>query len=326
MNVHAFRQEQFGGPETMNWTTVNVPDPGPGEVMLRHTAVGLNMADVYRRSGLYPVKLPSGLGAEAVGVVEAVGDGVTLRPGARVGYFGAPFIDSYSEARLIPSDRLINIPDGVADQQAAALLLKGMTAQYLLRRAYRVGKNDTILIHAAAGGVGTIVCQWANALGATVIGLVSNDEKAQHAKQNGCHHPLVVDRNEPKFAEKVRALTDGAGVDVVYDSVGKVTWTESVASVRRLGTVVSFGSASGPLDPINLNALGNGSPSIVRASLASYTVTPEERAEGARDLFDAVRSGAIEVRINQTYNLSDAPQAQSDIENGNTTGQSILLP
>ncbi|MEK9832822.1 MAG: quinone oxidoreductase, partial [Rhodospirillaceae bacterium] len=233
MQAKAFRIYKKGGPEQLKWETVEVPAPGRGEVLLCHTAVGLNLADTYRRTGLYPMPMPNGMGNEAVGVVEAVGPGVrALKVGDRVGYIGGQAFDAYSERRVAKVESLIPIPKYIDDREAAAALLKGITAQYLLRDAYQVKRGDTILVHAAAGGVGIIMCQWASALGATVIGTVSTEAKARFAKRNGCHHPIVVKRKGPKFAKKVRELTDGQGVHCVYDSVGKETWEESLASVR----------------------------------------------------------------------------------------------
>ena len=327
MQVHAFRQSKFGGPNTMKWVSVAVPTPGPGEVVVRHKAVGLNLFDTYRRAGVYPVPLPTGLGGEAAGVVEATGPGVRgVKVGTRVGYFGAPVPDAYSEARLMPAQALVPLPDDISYRQAAAMLLKGLTAHYLLRRTYRVGKGDTIVVHAAAGGVGLIMCQWANALGATVIGLVSSEAKARLVRRNGCRHPLVVSRTRPRFAKRVRELTDGAGAMAVYDSVGRTTWDESLKSVGRLGTMVSFGNASGAIAPVDVNAwMALPSPAVVRASLVDYTATPAEVRRGARELFAIVRSGAVKIRINQTYKLADAPQAHRDLEARRTTGSTVLI-
>ena len=328
MKVRAFRHAKYGGPKVLKWTTVDVGEPGPGEVLLRHTAVGLNLADTYRRRGLAQVALPSGLGNEGVGVVEAVGPDVrTIRVGARAGYVGMAPLDAYSEARLAEADRLIALPDDIDDRTAAAVLVKGMTAHYLLRRTYRVSAHDTVVVLAAAGGVGLLMCQWANALGATVIGLVSTDAKARLARRNGCHHPLVVNRSRPRFAAKVRALTDGRGADVVYDSVGRTTWQESLASVRRLGTVANFGTASGGIDPLDLWATAAlGSPFITAPALPNYTATRAERLRGARELFARVRDGTIKARINQTYRLEDAARAHKDIEARRTTGSTVMIP
>lgn len=328
MKSRSFRMSKLGGPSVMKFETVDLPEPGEGEVLLKHTAIGVNLADTYRRKGIYKVPLPSGLGNEAVGVVEAVGPGVRgLKVGDRVGYIGGMPFDAYSERRIAKAEPLIRIPDGVKDREAAAALLKGMTAEYLLRRAYKVRKGDTILVHAAAGGVGTIMCQWANALGATVIGLVSTQEKAAYAKKHGCHHPLVVAKKNPKFADKVKELTGGEGVDVVYDSVGLETWDESMASLRRRGTMISFGSASGepkPLDVMKLGAMG--SPTIIRCALVNYTATKAERDASAKALFKVIADGTVKVRVNHTYKLADAQKSHRDLEARKTTGSLILVP
>ena len=325
MKAKAFRMYKYGGPEVMKWETVDVPDPGPGEVMLRQKAVGLNMADIYRRRGNYKIPLPSGVGIEGAGVVEAVGPGVrALKVGDRVGYASGIAIDAYAQVRLAPVNRLIPLPDWLDDRTAAAMLLKGITAQYLLRRTYRVKAGDTILVHAAAGGVGTIMCQWANAIGARVIGVVSTQDKARFAKRNGCHFPIVT--RKAKFRDAVMDITGGEGAHCVYDSVGRDTWDESLACVRRLGTLASFGSASGEPAKINLASLGAGSPHIIRAGMASYMVTRRELNASARDLFGAVESGAVKIRINQRYPLKDARKAQRDMEARRTTGSTVLIP
>lgn len=328
MKTNAFRIYKNGGPGELKWETVEVPAPGKGEVLLRHTAVGLNLADTYRRTGLYPMPLPNGMGNEAVGVVEAVGPGVrALKVGDRVGYIGDPAFDAYSKRRISKVASLIPLPKYIDDRTAAASLLKGITAQYLLRDAYRVKRGDTILVHAAAGGVGIIMCQWAKALGATVIGTVSTEEKARFAKRNGCHHPIVVKRKGPKFAKKVRELTNGEGVHCVYDSVGKETWMESLASVRRRGTVISFGSASGKppmMDIADTGALG--SPYVMRCGLMNYTTSRKETLARADDLFAAIKKGHVKVRVKQRYKLKDAPKAHRDIEARRTTGSTVLIP
>ncbi|MBO6783683.1 MAG: quinone oxidoreductase [Alphaproteobacteria bacterium] len=329
MQAKAFRIYKTGGPNVMKWESVDVPEPGSGEALIRHTAIGLNLADTYRRTGLYPMKLPNGMGNEAVGVVEAVGPGTRgVKVGDRVGYIGGtPFFDAYSEMRVAPVDALIPLPDFIDDRTAAAGLLKGITAQYLLRASYRVRKGDTILVHAAAGGVGAIMCQWANALGATVIGTVSTEDKAKFAKKNGCHHPIVVKRKGPKFAKKVRKLTDGEGCHAIYDSVGKETWEESLSSVRHRGTVISFGSASGKPPKTDIAATGAiGSPYIARCALVNYTTSRRELMSRARDLFQAMESGAVKVPVNQKYKLKDASKAHKDIEARKTTGSTVLLP
>ncbi|HCP00251.1 MAG: quinone oxidoreductase [Alphaproteobacteria bacterium] len=328
MKTQAFRIYKFGGTGEMKWETVDVPGPGRGEVLLRHTAIGLNLADTYRRTGLYPMPLPNGMGNEAVGVVEAVGPGVrALKVGDRVGYIGDQPFDAYSERRIAKVSGLIPLPKFIDDRTAAAVLLKGITAQYLLRDAYTVKRGDTILVHAAAGGVGIIMCQWANAIGATVIGTVSTQEKARFAKRNGCHHPIVVKRKGPKFSKKVRELTDGKGVQCVYDSVGKETWEESLACAALRGTVINFGSASGNPPLVNLAATGPmGSPFIARCALVNYTITRKETLARADDLFKAIRRGHVKVRVKQRYKLKDAPKAQRDIEGRRTTGSTVLIP
>ena len=325
MKTKAFRMYKYGGPEVMKLQSVDVPDPGPGQVMLRHKAIGLNMADIYRRRGLYKIPLPSGVGIEGAGIVEAVGPGVRgIKVGDRAGYASGMAVDAYAQVRLAPADRLIPLPDSISDRTAAAMLLKGITAQYLIRRTYRVKAGDTILVHAAAGGVGTIMCQWANAIGATVIGVVSTQDKARFAKRHGCHHPIVTRKS--KYRDQVMDITGGEGVHCVYDSVGRDTWDESLACVRRLGTMASFGSASGEPAKISVASLGAGSPHIVRAGMASYMVTRRELISSARDLFAAVDSGAVKIRINQRYALKDARKAQRDMEARRTTGSTVLIP
>ncbi len=328
MKTKAFRLYKNGGPKVLKWESVDVPEPAKGEVLLKHTAVGLNLADTYRRTGLYPIKLPSGIGNEAVGVVEAVGPGTRgVKVGDRVGYIGGMPLDGYSQRRVAPVSALIPLPEFVDDRTAAAALLKGITAQYLLRDSYRVKKGDTIVVHAAAGGVGLIMCQWANAIGATVIGIVSSQEKADIAAKNGCHHPIVVKRNKPKFAKKVRELTDGQGAHCIYDSVGKDTWDESLASVRLRGSVISFGSASGKPPKTDIAATGGlGSPYLARCALVNYTVTRAETMRRARDLFRAIENGDVKISVNQRYKLKDAAQAHKDIEARKTTGSTVLIP
>lgn len=328
MKTKAFRLYKNGGPKVLKWETVEVSEPAKGEVLLKHTAVGLNLADTYRRTGLYPIQLPSGIGNEAVGVVEAVGPGTRgVKVGDRVGYIGGLPLDGYSQRRIAPVSALIPLPDYIDDRQAAAVLLKGITAQYLLRDSYRVKKGDTIVVHAAAGGVGLIMCQWANAIGATVIGIVSSEEKAKIAAKNGCHHPIVVKRTKPKFAKKVRELTDGKGAHCIYDSVGKDTWAESLASVRLRGSVISFGSASGKPPKTDIAETGGlGSPYLARCALVNYTTTRAETMRRARDLFEAIKSGAVKISVNQRYKLKDAAQAHKDIEARKTTGSTVMIP
>jgi NADPH2:quinone reductase len=321
----AFRIERVGGPEVMQWIDMPVGDPGRGELRIRHTAVGLNYIDTYHRSGLYPLALPSGIGMEAAGVVTAVGAGVAgIKAGDRVAYASAP-LGSYAEERLMPADRVVKVPAGISDQQAAAMMLKGMTAQYLLRRTYRLRAGDTILVHAAAGGVGLILCQWAKHLGATVIGTVGDDEKAKLAKKHGCKHPIVYTREN--FVERVKAITKGKGVAVVYDGVGKDTFMPSLDCLRPFGLMVSFGNASGPVPPLNIGILSaKGSLFLTRPTLVTYTAKREDLEKTARELFAVVKSKAVKIEINQTYPLAEAVQAHRDLEARKTTGSTVLLP
>lgn len=324
--THAIRIHQTGGPEALVWEAVDVGDPGPGEVRLRQTAIGLNFIDAYHRSGLYPLPaLPAVIGMEAAGVVEAVGDGVEgLEPGDRVAYATLP-VGAYAEARLIPATRVVPLPDSISDQTAAAMMLKGLTAQYLLRRTYRVKAGETILVHAAAGGVGLILCQWAKHLGVTVIGTVGSEEKAELARAHGCDHAIFY-RTED-VATRVRELTDGDGVPVVYDSVGKATFEGSLDSLKPLGMMVSYGNASGPVDPINPGILAQkGSLFLTRPSLMTYTASDEDYHASAGELLDVVAGGQVKIEVNQTYALKDAAQAHIDLEARKTTGSTVLLP
>ena len=324
--THAIRIHKQGGPEELVWEEVAVGQPGPGEVLLRHSAVGLNYIDVYHRSGLYPLaEMPSGIGLEAAGVVEAVGEGVSeLAAGDRVAYAAAP-ISAYAEARLMPADRVIKLPEAIGDQQAAAMMLQGMTVQYLIRRTYRVQKGDTVLFHAAAGGVGVIACQWLKDLGVTVIGTVGSEEKAAFAKAHGCTH--TINYRTENVPERVREITDGAGVPVVYDSVGKDTYEGSLDSLAPLGMLVSFGNASGPVPSINPGDLTQrGSLFFTRPTLMTYTAKREDLVKSAAELFEVVGSGAVQVKINQTYPLAEAAQAHRDLEARKTTGSTVLLP
>jgi NADPH2:quinone reductase len=302
-----------------------VPAPAAGEATVRHHAVGLNFIDVYHRTGLYPLPLPSGIGLEGAGVVEAVGGSVTdLKPGDRVAYAGGP-PGAYAEVRNIPADRLVRLPDGIEFQTGAAMMLQGLTAQYLLRRTYRVQAGDTILIHAAAGGVGLIVCQWAKALGATVIGTVGSDQKAALARAHGCDHPIIYTREN--FSERVRQITGGEGVPVVYDSIGKDTFTGSLDCLRPLGMMVTFGNASGPVPPLDLLELSRrGSLFITRPTLFGYTTKRTDLVSMADELFAVVGSGKVRIEVNQTYALRDAAQAQIDLVERKTTGSTVLLP
>ncbi len=322
----AIRIHATGGPEVLSWDDFAVEAPGPGEVRLRQTAVGLNYIDVYQRTGLYPLPgLPAVLGMEGAGVVEAVGPDVTaLKPGTRVAYATLP-VGAYAEERLIPADRVIPLPDAVDDRTAAAMMLQGMTAQYLLRRTYRVQPGDAILVHAAAGGVGLILCQWAKHLGATVIGTVGSDAKAELARANGCDHAIVYSSED--FLARVRDITDGEGVAVVYDSVGAATFEGSLDSLRPLGMMVSYGNASGPVpafEPAMLAA--RGSLFFTRPSLMTYTAKAEDLRATAAELLDVVQAGHVRISVNQTYPLADAAQAHRDLEARKTTGSTVLLP
>ncbi|PTD96832.1 quinone oxidoreductase family protein [Pseudothauera lacus] len=321
----AIRFHRTGGPEVLQWEAVDVAAPGPGEARVRHHAVGLNYIDTYHRSGLYPVPLPSGIGLEGAGVVEAVGEGVTdLSAGDRVAYAGGA-LGAYAEVRNIAADRLVKLPAALSFEQGAAMMLQGLTAQYLLRRTYRVQAGDTILIHAAAGGVGLIVCQWAKALGATVIGTVGSDEKAALARAHGCDHPIVYTRE--KFAERVREITGGAGVPVVYDSIGADTFMDSLACLRPLGTMVLFGAASGPVPPFDIGLLARmGSLFLTRPTLFTYTAGREDLLAMAAELFAVVAGGQVKIEVNQRFALADAAAAHGALEGRRTTGSTILLP
>ena len=322
----AIRIHSQGGPEELRWEDVEVGEPGTGEVLIRHTAVGVNYIDVYHRSGLYPVPgLPSGIGMEAAGVIEALGPGVgEFAAGDRVAYPGGP-LGAYSERRVFPAERLVKLPDAIRDEQAAAMMLKGMTAEYLLRRTYRVKPGDVILLHAAAGGVGLIASQWAKHLGATVIGTVGSDAKAELARQHGCDHVIVYTRES--FPERVRELTDGAGVPVVYDSVGKATFEGSLDCLAPLGLMVSFGNASGAVPPFNLATLSaKGSLYITRPTLMTYAAKRKDLLASAAELFDVVAKGTVKIEIGQTYPLADAVRAHRDLEGRKTTGSTILRP
>ncbi len=323
--THAIRFHQTGGPEVLRWEEVSLGDTPPGQVTVRHEAVGLNFIDIYHRTGLYPLPLPSGLGLEGAGVVTAVGSGVTeFMRGDRVAYAGGP-PGSYAEARHMPADRLVKLPDAIGFKTAAAMMLQGLTAQYLLRRTYRVQPGDTILIHAAAGGVGLIACQWAKALGANVIGTVSSDEKAVLARTHGCDHPIVYTREN--FTERVREITNGEGVPVVYDSIGKDTFFGSLDCLQPLGMMVTFGNASGPVPPLDLLELSKrGSLFITRPTLFSYTAKRSDLLAMAEELFEVVVSGKVKIEVNQTYPLKDAAQAQIDLAARKTTGSTVLLP
>jgi NADPH2:quinone reductase len=315
-----------GGPNVLQWVDVDAGTPANGEALVRHEAVGLNYIDVYHRSGLYPLpELPATPGLEGSGVVIEVGDGVNeVSVGDRVAYAGMP-PGAYADVRRIPAHRLVRVPSAVSLHQAAAMMLKGMTARYLLHGCYRVGETDTLLIHAAAGGVGSILCQWAKHLGAVVIGTVGSDEKAQLAKANGCDYPVLYRQED--FAERVRAITDGRGVDVVYDSVGQATFMKSLDCLRPLGMMVSFGQASGPVPPVDLGLLAaKGSLFLTRPSLMTYTAEREHLLAHARDVFEVVESGAVRIDIRRTYPLAEAAQAHRDLEARKTSGSTLLIP
>jgi len=308
----------------MQWEEVAVADPGPGEVRVRNTAIGLNFIDTYHRSGLYPLPMPLVLGSEGAGVVEAVGPKVKeFKVGDRVAY--AQPLGAYAEVLLRPVARLVKIPAGIKDETAAAMMLKGMTAWYLCRRTYRVKKGDTIVVHAAAGGVGQILCQWAKHLGATVIGTVGSDEKVALAKKAGCKHVVVMSRE--KLSERVKAITKGKGVPVVYDGVGKDTFMESLDCLAPLGLMASFGNASGAVAPVNIGILAQkGSLFLTRPTLVNYTSAREDLLTAARELFAVVKKGAVKITINQRYPLREAAQAHRDLEARKTTGSTVLLP
>lgn len=320
----AVRFYQVGGPEVMRLEDVEVGDPGPGEVRVRHVAVGLNFADTYFRTGLYPAPLPSGIGVEAAGVVEAVGPDVgNVGVGDRVAYTGSP-LGAYSTARVMPAGSLVKLPEAIAFETAAAMMMRGLTSSYLMRRIWPLKAGETILLHAAAGGVGLIVAQWAKLLGLTVIGTVSNEEKARLAREAGCDEVILYGRED--VAARVRELTGGVGVSVVYDSVGKDTFAGSLGAVRRRGLVVNFGTASGPVQNFDLLQLAiHGSAYVTRPALADYIADPAERAELAGELFGHVAAGRIRIEINQTYDLADAVRAHTELEGRRTTGSSIFV-
>ncbi|MGB9493410.1 MAG: quinone oxidoreductase [Azonexus sp.] len=323
--TNAIRIHQIGGPEVLCWEQVDVPAPAAGEATVRHHAVGLNFIDTYHRTGLYPLSLPSGLGLEGAGVVEAVGAGVSeVKVGDRVAYAGGP-VGAYAELRNIPAHRLLRLPDAITFNTAAAMMLQGLTAAYLLRKTYRVQAGDTVLIHAAAGGVGLIACQWAKALGATVIGTVGSAAKGELAKAHGCDH--VINYSSENFTQRVREITGGEGVPVVYDGVGKDTFMGSLDSLRPLGMMVSYGNASGPVPPLDLLLLSQkGSLFVTRPTIMSYTAKRGDLEALGGELFEVVVSGKVRIEVNQTYSLRDAAQAHRDLEARKTTGSTILLP
>lgn len=322
----AIIMNEVGGPEVLRWVDHDPGQPGPGEVLLRHEAVGLNFIDVYHRTGLYPLPaLPAVPGMEGSGTIEEIGSDVSgLARGDRVAYAGLP-IGAYAQVRRIPADRVVKLPRTISCQQAAAMMLQGMTARYLLKGCYSVNAGDTILIHAAAGGVGMIVCQWARYIGARVIGTVGSDQKAEMASAHGCEYPILY--NSEDFVARVKEITDGKGVDVVYDSVGQATFNKSLECLRPMGMMVTFGQSSGPVAPLNLGVLAaQGSLFLTRPTLLTYTARRDDLVAHATDLFEVVDKGAVKVDIRQTYPLSEAARAHRDLEARKTTGSSILIP
>jgi NADPH:quinone reductase len=323
--MKAIRISKTGGPEVLEWVDVDLPPPGPGQARVKHTAIGVNFIDTYHRTGLYPLPLPSGLGSEAAGTVAALGEGVgNFKLGERVGYCSGA-IGSYAQASNVPADRLVRLPDAVSDELAAAILLKGMTAQYLLRRIHPVKAGETIVFHAAAGGVGQIGCQWARHLGATVIGTTTSPGKVALAKANGCAH--VLNSKDVGWEKQVRELTGGKGVPVVYDSIGKDTFLAGLDCLSPRGIMVTYGNASGPVDPFSPSILaGKGSLFVTRPTLAHYTSTAKDLQETADDLFAVIGSGAVKVAINQRFALKDAALAHDALTGKQTTGATILIP
>ena len=323
--THAIRIHEHGGPEVLRWDEVDIGTPGSGEVCLRQTAVGLNFIDVYHRNGAYPLpELPTAIGMEAAGVVEAVGEGVDdLKPGDRVAYAGYK-PGAYAETRLMPAERLVPLPDSIDDRHAAAMMLQGMTAEYLIRRTFAVQPGQTVLFHAIAGGVGLIACQWLKQLGATVIGTVGNEAKAELARAHGCDHAIVYTREN--FVDRVNEITDGAGVPVVFDSVGKATWEGSLDSLQQRGMLVSFGAASGVPADFSVNQLQfKGSLYVTRPTLLHYVASRADLLQSANALFSAVENG-LKVEINQTFPLEETAEAHRALEARETTGSTILLP
>lgn len=322
--THAIRIHQTGGPDVLSWDEIETGHPGPDQARIRHTAIGLNFIDTYHRSGLYPLPLPAILGSEGAGVVLEVGSAVTdLKPGDRVAYAGP--VGAYAEERLVAAHRLVPLPADVDDRVAAAAMLKGMTAQYLLRRTHRVQAGETLLLHSAAGGVGLIAAQWAKSLGATVIGTVSTDAKATLARESGCDHVVVTSRES--IVARVKEITGGAGVSVVYDAVGKDTFDDSLDCLAPLGLMVSFGNASGPVPPVSPLVLSQkGSLFLTRPTLMTYTARRDDLLATAQDLFSVIRSGAVKVRIDATYPLREAAAAHIALEARRTTGSTVLLP
>src|SRR6185503_20114668 len=320
----AIRYHKQGGPEVLQLDDVQVGDPAQGQVRIRHTAIGVNFVDTYQRSGLYPMQLPQVGGNEGAGVVEAVGAGVTdLKAGDRVAYTGLP--GSYCETRLVPADRMVKLPPGVSDEQAASMMLKGLTVHYLIFSTYAVQKGDTVLWHAAAGGVGLIACQWLKALGVTTIGTAGSEEKMALAKAHGAAH--VINYSKDDFVKRVKEITGNKGVPVVYDGVGKVTWEGTLDCLRPRGLVVSFGNASGPVPPVNLGVLSaKGSLYVTRPTLATHIASRADLVERSNALFDIVKSGKVKIETSKRYKLADAQQAHRDLEGRKTTGSIVLQP
>ena len=320
----AVRFHEHGGPEVLRYEDVPVGDPGPGQARIRHTAIGVNFVDTYQRSGLYPMPLPMVAGNEGAGVVEAVGSGVTaVKSGDRIAYTGLP--GSYCEQRLVPADRLVKLPQGIGDEQAASMMLKGLTVHYLIHSTYAVKKGETVLWHAAAGGVGLIACQWLQALGVTVIGTAGSDEKCALARAHGAAH--VINYSRESFVERVKGITLGKGVPVVYDAVGKTTWDGSLDCLRPRGLMVSFGNASGAVPPVNLGILSTkGSLYVTRPTLATYIASQAELVERSTSLFERVTSGKLRIETTARYTLADAAQAHRDLEGRKTTGSVVLTP
>jgi len=320
----AVRFHKQGGPEVMQYDEVQVGDPGAGQVRIRHTAIGVNFVDIYQRSGLYPMQVPMTAGNEAAGVVDAVGQGVTdLKAGDRVAYTGLP--GSYCDLRVVPADRMVKLPQGISDEQAASMMLKGLTVHYLIHSTYAVKKGETVLWHAAAGGVGLIACQWLKALGVSVIGTAGSDEKCSLAKAHGAEH--VVNYSRENFVERVKGITGAKGVPVVYDAVGKSTWEGSLDCLRPRGLMVSFGNASGAVPPVNLGILSTkGSLYVTRPTLATHIASRADLVERANALFDVVKSGKVKIETTGRYKLADAAQAHRDLEGRKTTGSVVLQP
>jgi len=324
--TNTIRILQHGGPEVLQLDHFEVGQPGPGEVRIRQNAIGLNFIDVYVRTGLYPVpELPCGIGFEGAGVIEAKGENVAaFSPGDRVAYAGGP-LGAYANERIMPAEYLVKLPDSISDIQAAAMMLQGLTAHYLMRQIYRVKAGETILMHAAAGGVGLILCQWANALGVEVIGTVGSEEKAALAKENGCAHTILY--REENFAERVREITNGKGVPVVFDSVGQATFMDSLDCLQKFGLRVSYGNATGPVTDVHLGMLANkGSLFVTRPLLWDYIDTPEALARCSQELFDVVNDGSVKIHVEQRYALADAAQAHIDLEARKTVGSTVLIP